>query len=80
MVNLEHLRNLQQGAKAFNKWRDENSEIKPNLSKADLRGANLGGADLRGANLGGSNLRGMDVDKANFSRAKNGGHHDKIER
>ena len=51
MANQEHLDILKQGVDEWNKWRDENSEIRP-----DLSGANLAGADLDGAYLGGANL------------------------
>ena len=44
--NQEHLDILSQGVDEWNKWRDENSEIRPDLVLADLSGA-----DLRGANL-----------------------------
>jgi uncharacterized protein YjbI with pentapeptide repeats len=52
MANEDHLRILQQGVKVWNKWREENPGIEPDLSVADLKAA-----DLRGANLSGSNLR-----------------------
>ena len=45
----------------WNQWRDEHSEIKPDLSRAclenaDLENANLTKADLQFANLTGANL------------------------
>ena len=40
-ANQEHLDILKQGVDEWNKWRDENSEIRPDLSGADFRGANL---------------------------------------
>jgi uncharacterized protein YjbI with pentapeptide repeats len=54
--NEEHLEILKQGVDAWNKWREENLDIRPDLSeaylsRADLRGANLTGADLRNADL-----------------------------
>ena len=63
MANQEHLDILKQGVDEWNKWRGENSEIRPDLSgaylrEADLREANLFGANLRGADLGGADLRG----------------------
>ena len=51
MANQEHLDNLKQGVDEWNKWRDKNSEIRPDLVRADLGGANLHGAHLDGANL-----------------------------
>jgi len=49
MANSEHIKILDQGAKAWNKWRDENDEIKLDLSKAVLREAGpQRGEPLRG--------------------------------
>ena len=56
MANQEHLDILKQGVDEWNKWRGENSEIRPDLFGADLRGANLDGANLRGADLRGAHL------------------------
>lgn len=69
MANEEHLKILGKGANIWNKWREENSDIKPNLSGADLRGADLRGADLRGANLWLANLTGANLNEANLTRA-----------
>jgi uncharacterized protein YjbI with pentapeptide repeats len=52
---------LQQGVTAWNEWRDQNRDITPDFSEADLRGANLRGADLRWADLLRANLRGADL-------------------
>ena len=46
MANDEQVALLKQGVDAWNKWRDENPDIRP-----DLREANLGGANLTEANL-----------------------------
>lgn len=58
----------------WDEWRYQNPDIHPDLSGADLHGANLTLADLRGANLTGANLdraslRGAHLDGANLSRA-----------
>jgi len=37
MPNEEHLKILQEGIAAWNKWRDEHPEIQPDLTEADLR-------------------------------------------
>jgi hypothetical protein len=42
---------LKQGVTAWNAWRQENPDVRP-----DLIGANLGGANLIGVNLIGVNL------------------------
>jgi uncharacterized protein YjbI with pentapeptide repeats len=66
MANPEHLKILKQGVEVWNKWREENSTIFPDLSHADLRrddlrGANLQGVNLRAANLQRTNLEGADL-------------------
>jgi uncharacterized protein YjbI with pentapeptide repeats len=46
MANPEHLAILKQGVKAWNKWRHENAEIRPDFDGANLNGANLGGENI----------------------------------
>ena len=75
MANNEHLAILKQGVEVWNKWRDENQYVRPNLSgtdlsKADLSGANLGGAFLLQANLNGANLSGAFLVEAFLLDAK----------
>jgi uncharacterized protein YjbI with pentapeptide repeats len=84
MANDEHIAQLEKGVAAWNAWRDENPDVRPDLLEASLRGAhlfeaNLGDADLRRANLRGANLRGanlrgawlrrVDLNKADLSDA-----------
>ena len=84
MANEEHLAILKQGVEAWNRWREENPTIRPDLSganlseanliKADLRRADLRGADLRLAHLrkallGKADLRGADLGKADLRGA-----------
>ena len=74
MANDKHVALLKQGVDAWNKWRDENRGIIPDLYTAHLRGAdlvgaNLSGADLSGADLRGANLSGADLSRANLSLA-----------
>ena len=56
MANPEHLKILNQGVEAWNEWREENPEARPDLTKADLTGADLIRADLRWMNLLGADL------------------------
>ena len=61
MANKEHLEILRKGVTAWNRWRERNPKIKPDLSRAMLAGANLIDANLskaifRGANLAGANF------------------------
>ena len=56
MANREHLKILKQGVDAWNKWRKENLEIKPDLNGANLSGAKLIRADLKETELDGAIL------------------------
>ena len=38
MADEEHVELLQQGVKVWNKWREENPEVRPDLSSIDLSG------------------------------------------
>ncbi|MGA2604505.1 MAG: toll/interleukin-1 receptor domain-containing protein [Verrucomicrobiia bacterium] len=70
MANPEHLAILQQGVEAWNRWRDENPGIAPDLSGTDLNRANLIGANLYYADLSLAKLSRADLHGANLSRAK----------
>jgi uncharacterized protein YjbI with pentapeptide repeats len=76
MANKEHLSILkdERGVSAWNTWRSKRPEIIPDLSEANLVGANLSGAglilaDLSGAGLVGANLSEADLRGTNLSRA-----------
>jgi hypothetical protein len=79
MANEKHLAILKQGFEVWNKWREENPEIVPDLREANLIGANLSGADLGGvdlvnailinANLVNVNLISSDLSYASFCNA-----------
>jgi uncharacterized protein YjbI with pentapeptide repeats len=69
MANDEHVALLKKGVDAWNAWRRENPDIRPNLSGANLRGANLRGANLREADLREANLREANLSGANLSGA-----------
>ena len=56
MANPEHLRILQQGVEAWNAWRVQNQDSKP-----DLMGAHLLSADFTRAKLGGGHLSRTDL-------------------
>lgn len=53
----------------WNKWRQENPDIRPDLSGIDLRRADLKKAALQGAILKDANLRGTDLSCADLSGA-----------
>ena len=57
MANPEHVEILKRGVEVWNKWREENPDVKPDLSYADLRGANLDNADLSGVSLSEAKVR-----------------------
>jgi hypothetical protein len=46
MANPEHLQILEQGVETWNAWREQNTGIRPDLSKANLGEANLSWASL----------------------------------
>ncbi|MBV8775327.1 MAG: pentapeptide repeat-containing protein [Deltaproteobacteria bacterium] len=61
MANSKHLAQLKKGVENWNKWREENPAIEPDLSgaglyRADLHEANLSRAHLSGAFLVSANL------------------------
>jgi uncharacterized protein YjbI with pentapeptide repeats len=72
MANPEHLAILNQGVGLWNKWRDENPDIIPDLSGAYLIEANLREANLREANLSGAYLIDANLVEANLSGANLG--------
>ena len=74
MANPEHFQLLMQGTEAWNQWRDQNRDIRPdlhraNLSGTDLYGVNLGGADLARADLSHADLSHADIAGATLERA-----------
>ncbi|MEM7793194.1 MAG: toll/interleukin-1 receptor domain-containing protein [Cyanobacteria bacterium P01_C01_bin.118] len=75
MANEEHLKILEQGGEAWNRWREENPGIFPelsdaNLNDADLSNANFSNANLSNANLSGANLNGANLRNANLRLAR----------
>jgi uncharacterized protein YjbI with pentapeptide repeats len=84
MANREHLRLLGQGRDVWNRWRNENPSLEPDLrgaklgmanlvdvylSRTNLAGADLSQANLSGANLNQSDLKGASLSGANLNRA-----------
>ncbi len=69
MANEEHLKILKQGVDVWNRWREQNPEIIPNLSRAELVRADIRRVDLRRAILIEANLRTADLRGANLSKA-----------
>jgi uncharacterized protein YjbI with pentapeptide repeats len=69
MANSEHLDQLHQGVESWNKWRQENPDIKPDLRRVNLQRANLSRANLIEANLIEANLYGANLNTANLIEA-----------
>jgi hypothetical protein len=65
-VQPEHLAILKQGVEVWNRWRDEERGVTPDLSRADLEDEHLETANLQKANLKRVNLRGANLTKANL--------------
>jgi len=65
VANPGHINMLKQGSEIWNRWREQNNSIQPDLSGADLMGWPLALANLTGANLTGAKLI-----KAKLIRAK----------
>lgn len=81
MAKEQHVEMLKQGSEIWNRWRESNHLIKPDLSDLDLtnlslndmvlsgttlNGTNLSGATLIGAILSGAVLSGADLHHANL--------------
>jgi len=69
MADEEHLRILKQGVEVWNRWRQKNPDVRPDLSEATLHEADLVGVDLSGANLRDAMLSKADLRWANLSDA-----------
>ena len=64
MADASHLAKLREGIDAWNRWREEHPDVKP-----DLRDANLSQTDLSNADLSHVNLHHADLFSANLFRA-----------
>jgi len=69
MADKEHLKILEQGVAAWNKWRQENPELTPDLSDANLSMTGLSDANLAGADLSDADLSDADLSEADLSKA-----------
>jgi uncharacterized protein YjbI with pentapeptide repeats len=69
MANEEHLQIIRQGVAAWNKWRQKNPELIPDLREANLKGASLSEANLSEANLCKANLLKANLKQANLREA-----------
>jgi hypothetical protein len=69
MANQEHLDILAKGVEAWNKWRREHPDVRPDLYGARLEGVKLRGVDMRRADLRLALMPAMDLSGAAFSDA-----------
>ena len=69
MANHEHVALLRQGVHAWNEWRQENPDIRADLTGAHLSEADLSGARLTWAVLSGADLSGADLTRADLNGA-----------
>ena len=72
MADKKHLKLLNKGVEAWNEWRKNYPEIKPNLRGANLSKKNLALADFSNADIRNTNFRGANLRGAKFRGAKAG--------
>ena len=72
MANPEHLNLLRQGVEVWNKWRENNPQINPNLRGAKLKNRDLEGADFSGADIKSTDFTNAKLQGADFTGAKAG--------
>ena len=69
MADQGHLKKLNEGVNAWNKWREECPGIFPDLRKADLYGQILTGIDFRHTNLDNADLSNANLCSASLKSA-----------
>ena len=69
MPDPNHIAELMKGVDAWNAWRRENRDVRPDLRDAKLREADLREADLRGAHLRETDFHGADLSGADLRQA-----------
>src|SRR5271157_4651730 len=69
MANEEQLAILKEGVAAWNDWREQHPDIRPDLREADLVGADLSKANLRRARLGWAHLGNAKLNEADLGGA-----------
>lgn len=69
MANPEHVEIVKQGAEAIRKWREKNPNVRIDLSRAGIWGADFRGTDLREADLSWADLSGADLREADLTGA-----------
>ena len=69
MPQKEHVDILNQGSVAWNQWRKDNPDIKPDLSEANLYKCDLSSTNLNDANLLKADLKFADFNMTNLKKA-----------
>lgn len=69
MASSEHLAKLKEGVEAWNQWCEQNPQVKPDLSRAELDAVDLTQANLKGVDFSGAKLSGAKLSGANLSGA-----------
>lgn len=69
MANMEHYRIIKAGVESWNRWRQANPDMRPDLSGANLAGIDLASVDLSEANLYRANLQHASLLWADFTWA-----------
>ena len=69
MADSRHVEMLKSDLKQWQGWRDKNPDVRPDLSKASLRGAHLDNIDLHKADLTGADLTHAFFHEANLCEA-----------
>ncbi len=69
MANHKHVEILFQGVDAWNRWREQDADIIPNLSGSNLHKANLAHANLRQTDLRKTDLRQANLVEADLFKA-----------
>lgn len=67
MANEEHLKILNQGAKVWNRWREDNPKMFPNISGANLENLNLEGIKLDSVDISNTLINRCDLSYASFN-------------
>ena len=69
MANVDHLTILRCGVDFWNRWRQDNPDIAPDLSNADLSKSSFRHANFRSTNFVGTNLRKARLRESDFTNA-----------
>ena len=72
MANPEHVKILKQGVEVWNRWREENPDLKPNLLEADLSSMKLKHINLSNSNCLKSNFHRASLIEGNLQGANLG--------